>query len=130
MKKQSSNSLSLKLKLFRYDTGLSQEEFSSRLGIPRGTLANYETGKRLPDKKLLARIASEFHVMDDVLMDQIIYQHPVFNEDLPPRSLKELVQNHGAKLDISQLSPTQKLSMLTYYDYILKIQKEQNEATS
>lgn len=41
---------------------VTQKELAEKLNIARGTLANYETGKRTPDFSTLVRICDVFNV--------------------------------------------------------------------
>ena len=45
---------------------VTQKELAEKLNIARGTLANYETGKRTPDFTMLVRICDVFNVSMDL----------------------------------------------------------------
>lgn len=49
--------------------GLTQNEFGSRLGVARNTVANYETGNRSPSNQIVISICREFNVNEDWLKD-------------------------------------------------------------
>jgi putative transcriptional regulator len=54
----------------RLKTGLSQEAFSSRIGVSTGTLRNWEQGRRTPDgpaRVLLAMLARNPRIVEDML---------------------------------------------------------------
>lgn len=51
-----------RIKKLRKALGLTQQEFSERLNIGRGTLANYEVGRNEPIDAVVALIVREFHV--------------------------------------------------------------------
>lgn len=54
----------------RRRTGLSQEVFSSRIGVSTGTLRNWEQGRRTPDgpaRVLLAMLARNPRIVEDTL---------------------------------------------------------------
>lgn len=42
--------------------GLTQQQFADRLGIKRGTVANYEVGRNMPSKSIRRIICEEFCV--------------------------------------------------------------------
>lgn len=51
----------------RRKKGLTQEEVSKRLGIPRSTLGNYEKGRREPNLDTVRKFASFYEVSFDEL---------------------------------------------------------------
>lgn len=56
----------------RRKTGLTQEAFSSRIGVSTGTLRNWEQGRRTPDgpaRVLLALLARNPRIVEDMLAD-------------------------------------------------------------
>lgn len=52
----------------RISSGLTQVEFSKRIGISRSTIGMYETGAREPDFETLEKIADFFNVDIDYLL--------------------------------------------------------------
>ncbi|SCI24702.1 LexA repressor [uncultured Clostridium sp.] len=56
------------LKKLREDRNISAIKFSEDLSIHRGTLSNWETGKRTPDSQTLLKIADYFNVTVDYLL--------------------------------------------------------------
>ncbi len=57
-----------RLRRLRLDAGLRQVDLASRLHIPRGTLAHYEIGKRMPTYETLQALADYFSVSTDYLL--------------------------------------------------------------
>lgn len=53
-----------RIKLLRKQLGLTQQEFSDRLCIKRGAVANYEVGRNVPTDSVVALICREFHVSE------------------------------------------------------------------
>jgi putative transcriptional regulator len=54
----------------RRKTGLSQQDFSARIGVSTGTLRNWEQGRRTPDgpaRVLLAMLARNPHLVEETL---------------------------------------------------------------
>ena len=134
MQKYQDYNFPVKLKMLRLDIGKSQEEFSSELGISRSCLANYETGKRHPDRQTLEKIAQLFNVGPDYFSDQPLCLSAVCRErglsngrTDKAKYLKSLIQNRGNSLNISNLSVEHKISMIEYYDYILSRQKQEEK---
>ena len=56
------------LKKLREDRNVSAIKFSEDLSIHRGTLSNWETGRRTPDSQTLLKIAEYFSVTVDYLL--------------------------------------------------------------
>lgn len=50
------------IKELRKALGLTQQEFSDKLGIARNNIAGYETGKRSPSDAAISLICREFNV--------------------------------------------------------------------
>ena len=57
-----------RIKKLRGETGLTQEEFSNRLGIARTTYSGYERGTSEPDIATLLKFADYFDVTIDYLV--------------------------------------------------------------
>ncbi len=57
------------LKNLRKSKGLTQVQFAQIFQISSGTIAMWETGKRMPDTETLKRIAKYFDVSLDYLLD-------------------------------------------------------------
>ncbi len=129
MKKQRVDSLQFKLKMLRVEAGKSQEEFAQELGISRSALANYETGKRHPDVKILAKIASLSHVMLDFLLEHSQNQAVAFHESGVNQTdaVKQLMQQKENCLNITHLATEHKISLIEYYDYILSKHPQANK---
>lgn len=53
-----------RLKKLRSALGLTQQEFADRIGIKRGTVANYELGRNEPIDAVISLICREFHVSE------------------------------------------------------------------
>lgn len=51
-----------RIKEVRKTAGLTQQEFADRLGIKRGTVANYELGRNEPIDAVISLICREFHI--------------------------------------------------------------------
>lgn len=59
-----------KLRELRKARGLSQQEVSDRLGVPRGTYSIWEIGQRRPGLDSLITIADFYSVSLDYLLDR------------------------------------------------------------
>lgn len=58
------------LKELREQHGLSQAEFAENIGVSRALIAQYETGAKAPNVNLAAKIAREFGVTIDTMMQR------------------------------------------------------------
>ena len=56
------------LKMLRNNRNISAVKFSEDLNIHRGSLSNWETGRRTPDSEMLLKIANYFNVSVDYLL--------------------------------------------------------------
>lgn len=85
--------LSMRIKSLRKIKGYTQKEFANLLGVGQTTVANYESGIRIPDTEKLARIASLFEVTVDYLLgiDEEPFSKKVVNiENIDSKSLDEV----------------------------------------
>lgn len=57
-----------RLKELRESAHLTQEGLAAKMGVSKGTIGNYETGRRAPDQKTLEAIADIFNVDIDYLL--------------------------------------------------------------
>ena len=55
------------IKLERNKLGLSQSEFSKKMGVTQQTLSNWENGNRMPDIETIIELADLFGVSIDYL---------------------------------------------------------------
>lgn len=56
-----------RLKQLRKELNLNQQEFAEKIGINRGTLANYEVGRNEPIDAVVKLICDRFHVNEEWL---------------------------------------------------------------
>ena len=56
-----------RLKQLRNSLGLTQQQFADRLGIKRGTIANYELGRNEPIDAVITLICEKFNISEDWL---------------------------------------------------------------
>lgn len=56
-----------RIKKIRRDLDLTQQEFADRLGVKRGTIANYEIGRNEPVDSIISLICREFNVSEEWL---------------------------------------------------------------
>ncbi len=114
-----------RLKGLRVQLGKSQEEFALELGISRSCLANYEVGKRRPDNECLCRIIQIYHLDENFFHYAPPTKQSFCREESPKKeadnrykTISHCIEDRGNKLNLSALNPEQKISMLSYYDYL------------
>lgn len=59
-----------RIRSLRELTGMQQQELCSILDIEQSTLANYESGRRIPNDEIKIKIANYFNVTLDYLFDR------------------------------------------------------------
>lgn len=56
-----------RIKEIRESAGLTQVEFGKKIGLARNTIANYETGNRIPSNIVINSICREFGISEEWL---------------------------------------------------------------
>ena len=57
--------LDKRIKEIRESAGLTQVEFGKKIGLARNTIANYETGNRIPSNIVINSICREFGISEE-----------------------------------------------------------------
>jgi transcriptional regulator with XRE-family HTH domain len=82
---------------------LTQEELANKIGVHRGTYANYEAGKREPDLKTLRKIADLHEVSVDYLIGHNHNPTPVYEANEETK-----LSFHGRELTAEQMRQLRK----------------------
>lgn len=61
-----------KLKFYREEMNMSQEELGKEINVTRATISNWETGKSFPDGDKLLELSKLFGISTDVLLGEKI----------------------------------------------------------
>lgn len=80
-----------RIKYLRKTLDLTQQEFSDRIGIKRGAVANYEVGRNDPTDSVVALICREFGVSEQWLRYGT-------GEMFPPRTRAQEIADFAADL--------------------------------
>lgn len=80
-----------RIKYLRKTLDLTQQEFSDRIGIKRGAVANYEVGRNDPTDSVVALICREFGVSEQWLRTGT-------GEMFPPRTRAQEIADFAADL--------------------------------
>lgn len=91
------NNIADKIKTLRKAKGLTQEQFAERIGLTRGAIGGYETGRRNPRLPDLQKIADFFGVgldyfgvaTTDEVFDILARAKDVFASDVISKDEKE-----------------------------------------
>jgi Predicted transcriptional regulators len=95
------NHFTEKLKILRLEEGLSQQELSLKLNIPRTTISSWELGRRSPDIKMLEILADFFKVSIDYLIGKTDTRNPV-QVDKVLKSIHNMIKNDDELADYLQ----------------------------
>lgn len=86
----------LKIREYRKKKGLSQKDFSEKLGLSQNSMSQYETGTREPGVVTLVQIAEELGITVDELIDYQKIKNKLA-EDLSKRVEKRIEESKRNK---------------------------------
>lgn len=78
------------LKMLREKSGESMSKTADAIGIPKGTYASYEYGKREPNIEMISKISNHFGVTTDYLLGREI-------KTIPENDLASVVKNSNVQ---------------------------------
>ena len=81
-----------RFKELRINTGVTQTELSSYLGITKATVSYYESGKRTPSNKMIKKIANYFKVPVDYLLGMDYIMEDSNDEYLKDDTLLKIIR--------------------------------------
>lgn len=79
------------LKMLREKSGESMSKTADAIGIPKGTYASYEYGKREPNIEMISKISNHFGVTTDYLLGREI-------KTIPENDLASVVKNSNVQI--------------------------------
>lgn len=79
------------LKMLREKSGESMSKTADAIGIPKGTYASYEYGKREPNIEMISKISNHFGVTTDYLLGRETAQ-------VPTQDLASVVKNSNVQI--------------------------------
>ncbi len=116
-----------RLKELRIVEGLTQEKLAKKLNISRSCLANYESCKRKPNEDIVSSIANYFGVNEGYLTGNKLTFFPIGDDKEFDVDLSDVLSSDG-QLDISGISPTAKIALIEFYNYLMsRVQNEHDE---
>lgn len=116
--------LASRIRLLRIIEGKTQEELAHMLNVSRSCLANYETGRRMPDDATIQSVAKHFGVKEAYLRGLVPSDTVSFLTEADSE-LTELMPPNGL-LDLSNVSVEGKIALLEFYKFLKEraIQKQ------
>ncbi|MEG7335630.1 helix-turn-helix domain-containing protein [Bacillus sp. 0102A] len=110
-----------KLITLRKSKKLTQEEMANKIGVHRGTYANYERGHRQPDYDTLKKIADFFEVTIDYLLDQ--ESEPIIREEKTPYTALNDPDLQIAFRDAADFSEEARRQAIDFINYLKEKEK-------
>ncbi|MCT4620750.1 MAG: helix-turn-helix domain-containing protein [Marinisporobacter sp.] len=102
-----------KLKKLRNELGLSQQNLSTSLNIPRTTISSWESGSRTPELLTMEKLADFFKVSIDYLLGKTDSRNPVHTETIV-QNIYQTIQDDPELADfIEKLSHRRDLHILS-----------------
>ncbi len=108
------NKIPERLKLLRAERRMTQSTLANILGVPRSTVANWESGLRRPPTSMCIKLCKFFDVTADFLYGTSIGRNIV---TAPPTF----------RMNVNLLNNAGKQELLLYYDYLLTKDGFRNE---
>lgn len=106
-----------RFKELRLQRGYTQQELANLFNVTRPCICYWETGKRLPEYKMLIDLCIFFDVETDYLLGVLDSKKSTFNEG-------KIVYNFEDYLDMSPLSEEFRRQLKEYYAYLLDKQEK------
>lgn len=116
-----------KLKMLRLEKGMTQGEIANELGISRGCLANYETGKRSPDGDMLKKLAQVLNVSIDFLMTGSDVRSVTLNEEELKVYTKanEKLKEYGDIINLNEVNVISRIQLVDFFQYLKEKEKRE-----
>lgn len=128
MERRKRDEFPMKLKMLRLEQGKRQEDIAELIGISRGCLANYETGKRKPDAATLEKLADILGVSIDFLVSRSMVRTVTLNEEelrIHTRA-NERLKEYGDIINLNEVDVISRIELIDFFQY-LKNKEERKE---
>ena len=96
-----------RIKLQRKRSGMTQEQLGKLVFVSRSCIANYEIGKRRPDRDMIMKLANIFQVSTEYMLD---------GKKTPYDISVERLEKMNYCMDVSALTVEHRILMLKLYD--------------
>ena len=114
--------------MLRLEKGMTQGDFADVLGISRGCLANYETGKRYPDSDMMKKMADCLDVSVDFMMTKTNVRNVTLNEEelkVYTKANKKL-KEYGDIINLNEVNVISRIQLVDYFNYLKEKEKQEN----
>ncbi|MBP3337054.1 MAG: helix-turn-helix transcriptional regulator [Clostridia bacterium] len=119
MEENKNKTLHFKIRELRKFTGRSQSEVAQDFFVSRACWSNYECGKRQLSIETIRKIADYFNVDINYLLDDADSDHDI-EEFVQRRAEIEKNLSKDGQLSLSELTVTNKISLMDYYMFLKK----------
>ncbi len=116
MSDKKSDLFAARLRRLRHIDGLTQEQLAKKLNMSRSCIANYERGKRYPDRQNLWIFAKYFRVSYQYMAGEITAEEAANTLSGFTEKADRIMTND--RLDISELSLVRRTSIRDYLEYL------------
>ncbi|GAA0100778.1 helix-turn-helix transcriptional regulator [Paraclostridium bifermentans] len=108
------------LRELRKEKGLSGKELADVLKVHKGSISNWETDRRSPDKEMLNTIAEYFEVSVDFLLGRTNIKNLDYNENVDIEHISANVNESCTDYLLGKTSDSDKESIENYSEKTLK----------
>lgn len=115
-----------KLRELREQNNLTQVELSKKLQIEQSTLANYESGRRVPKLELVIAVSKLFNVSTDYLLGTEKEDKGYYVNEETAQYAEELRTNSELKVLFSASKSLSKADMKKAYEYIKFLKSQEH----
>ena len=85
--------LSDKLKSARINAGLNRKQIAELIGVSESMIGHYETGERLPSLSILAKLARQYKISTDYLLDNNVTENNLITLDGLSDKQKQIIKD-------------------------------------
>lgn len=116
------------LKVLRENSGESMSKTAESLGIPKGTYASYEYGKREPSIEMISKISEHFDVTTDYLLGRPDAKLPEDPIKLAAQKFQLDSAQRGILAAYLYMDPDDRKQFIAYIKQIVEGTKKENSS--
>lgn len=127
------NNFRIRLKDLRKKNNMTQKDLAKRLGVVRTAVANYETGRTIPDSETLNHLANILDTTTDYLLGRTDNPSPI-NETEPSidEEIAQIMKDLGPDVtlqfyDLKGMSDEEKEDLKLFLQLLKAKRKKKNE---
>ncbi len=109
-----------RIRELRLEHGMTQEDVARWIGVSRGCMANYETGKRRPDALIVRRLSKLLGVSTDFLLGVTQIRSYTLSETVMNDFAQawDETEKYGDVLHLGEMDSVSRMEILDYYEYL------------